>query len=297
MATVALTRLPATSDVYRSAVLGMLPGIGKSGPVRPDASLPDTVYTVSNLTTDADQVRAYCSATGLQFGEFLPLTFPFVAQFPLMMQTMVAKAFPFGAVGSVHLENRIHRLRPISIGEPLSIATHAEKLREHRKGILVDVVSRISVGTELVTEQTSTLLSQQRTSLSDGERSAPPKDHRPPAPDVSLAVDLGRIRAYAGASGDRNPIHMANLTAKAFGFPRAIAHGMWTAAAILGSIEAHLPDDVVYEAKFGKPILLPAKVNGYVDAVGGGSGTSGYDVSVLNRSKGYPHLTGTLRGA
>ncbi len=292
MGTVELSRLPATSDVYRSAVLGMLPGIGKSGPISPGAALPDTVYTVSGLKTDAEKLRAYCSATGQQFGEYLPLTYPFVTQFPLMMQTMVARAFPFSAVGSVHLENRLHRLRPISISEPLTIATHAENLREHRKGILVDVVSRVSVGNELVTEQVSTLLSQQRTSLSGGGRSTPPRDHRPPAPDVSLPVDLRRIRAYAGAGGDRNPIHMANLTAKAFGFPRAIAHGMWTAAAILANVEAHLPDDVVYEATFGKPILLPAKINGYVDAVDGG-----YDVSVLNRSKGYPHLTGTLRGA
>ncbi|MBE7163585.1 MAG: hypothetical protein INR72_20285, partial [Williamsia herbipolensis] len=85
---------------------------------------------------------------------------------------------------------------------------------------------------------------------------------------------------------------MANLTAKAFGFPRAIAHGMWTAAAALANVEPHLPDDVTYVAKFGKPILLPATVNAYVDAVDGG-----WDVSVLNRTKGYPHLTGTLRGA
>ncbi|WP_328855917.1 MaoC/PaaZ C-terminal domain-containing protein [Williamsia herbipolensis] len=289
--TVALKSLPATADVYRSAVLGMLPGIGKGGSVRPDATLPDTVYTVSALKTDAEKVRQYCAATGQQFGEHLPLTYPFVAQFPLMMQTMVAPAFPFGAVGSVHLENRIRRVRRIALGEPLSIATHAENLREHRKGMLVDIVSRISVGSELVTEQTSTLLKQQRTSLSGGPKSTPPKDHRPPAPDVTLAVDLGRIRSYAAASGDRNPIHMANLTAKAFGFPRAIAHGMWTAAAVLANVEAYLPDEVTYEAKFGKPILLPAKVNGYVDTTEGG-----WDVSVLNRSKGYPHLTGTLRG-
>ena len=291
MATVALKSLPATTDVYRSAVIGMLPGVGKAGSVSADAQLPDTTYTVSNLRPDADQLRQYCLATGMQFGRYLPLTFPFVAQFPLMMQTMVARAFPFGAVGSVHLENRIHRIRPIELGEPLSVATHAENLREHRKGMLVDIVSEIRVGNEVVTEQTATLLKQQKTSLSGGPKSAPPRDHRPPAPDAALRVDLGRIRSYAAASGDRNPIHMANLTAKAFGFPRAIAHGMWTAAAALANVEPHLPDDVTYVAKFGKPILLPATVNAYVDTVDGG-----WDVSVLNRTKGYPHLTGTLRG-
>ena len=45
-------------------------------------------------------------------------------------------------------------------------------------------------------------------------------------------------RAYAAVSGDVNPIHMSALTAKAFGFPRAIAHGMYTAARALSEYEA-----------------------------------------------------------
>ena len=43
-----------------------------------------------------------------------------------------------------------------------------------------------------------------------------------------LPADLGR--RYASVSGDRNPIHLYGVTAKAFGFPRQIAHGMWSKA-------------------------------------------------------------------
>ena len=70
-----------------------------------------------------------------------------------------------------------------------------------------------------------------------------------------LPGDLGR--RYASVSGDMNPIHMHSLSAKAFGFPTAIAHGMFSAAAVLANIEGQIPDAVRYSVKFGKPVILP----------------------------------------
>ncbi|SKX65911.1 MaoC like domain-containing protein [Mycobacteroides abscessus subsp. abscessus] len=92
---------------------------------------------------------------------------------------------------------------------------------------------------------------------------------------------------------------MSDLSAKAFGFPKAIAHGMWSAAAAIANVEPQLPDHVTYAVKWGKPILLPAKVNLYVrriDGVGGKS-SGNFDIAILNRRKGYPYLTATTRDA
>lgn len=293
--TITLDSVPGTAEVYSKAITAMLPVIGKSGSVRPDAPLPDTTYRLADQRVDPAALHAYCRATGQQFGSTLPLTYPFVLQFPLVMKLMTSADFPFGAVGSVHLENTISRRRPIGVDEPLTITTHAENLREHRKGMLIDVVSDFTVGSEPVAKQVGTFLKQQRTSLSDEPRGPEPKAHKPPPPDAVLSVDLSRIREYAAASGDRNPIHMSNLSAKAFGFRRAIAHGMWSAAAALDNIEAQLADAVTYHVRFGKPILLPAKVNLYTDQVPGAP-TGDYDISILDRRKGFPHLTATTRG-
>ncbi|WLP88940.1 MaoC/PaaZ C-terminal domain-containing protein [Gordonia sp. NB41Y] len=290
--TIVLDGPPSTVEVYGKAVAAMLPVIGKSGPVRPDTPLPDTRYRLENVRVDADALLAYTRATGQRFGATLPITYPFVLQFPLAMKIMTDDDFPFGAVGSVHLENTVHRLRPIGVDEPLTIETHAENLREHRKGMLVDMISEFTVGSELVTRQVATFLTQQRTSLSDAPRGPQPREQAPPPPDSVLAVDLHRIREYAAASGDRNPIHMGDLPAKAFGFPKAIAHGMWSAAAAVANVEAQLPGNVVYTTRWGKPILLPAKVNVYTHRTGG---PGGFDISILNRRKGYPHLTATTR--
>ncbi|WP_168703927.1 MaoC family dehydratase [Gordonia paraffinivorans] len=290
--TITLPGVPGTAELYGKAVTAMLPGIGKPARVEADAPLPDAHYRLDDLRVDPAALQAYCHATGQRFGETLPLTYPFVLQFPVVMKLITSDDFPFGAIGSVHLSNTIERFRPIAVSEPLSIVTHAENLREHRKGILVDVISEISVGSELVTRQTATFLKQQRTSLSDEPRGPEPKAKTPPPPDAILSVDLGRIREYAAASGDRNPIHMANLTAKAFGFPRAIAHGMWSAAAAIANIEAQLPGAVTYDVKFGKPILLPAKVNLYTRRI---DDEGGFDIAIRDRKKGFPHLTATTR--
>lgn len=291
--TITLDAPPNTAEVYAKAVTAMLPVVGKAGSVRADAHIPDTHYVLENVRVDPERLHAYTRATGQQFGPTLPITYPFVLQFPLAMKLMTADDFPFGAVGSVHVENTIHRNRPIGIEEPLTIETHAANLREHRRGMLLDLISEISVGSEPVTRQVATFLKQQRTSLSDEPRGPQPKLVAPPPPDSVLSVNLAKIREYAAASGDRNPIHMANLSAKAFGFPRAIAHGMWSAAAAVANVEAQLPDDVTYAVRFGKPILLPAKVNLYVKRI---DGDGNFDLSILDRRKGFPHLTATTRG-
>jgi acyl dehydratase len=73
-----------------------------------------------------------------------------------------------------------------------------------------------------------------------------------------LGGDLGR--RYGSVSGDRNPIHMHALSARLFGFPQAIAHGMWTKARCLAALEARLPDAYTVDVSFRRPILLPSRV-------------------------------------
>ena len=78
-----------------------------------------------------------------------------------------------------------------------------------------------------------------------------------------LPADLGRT--YAAVSGDANPIHLYPWTAKALGFRRQIAHGMWTLARSIAAIENRLPDAVTVEAAFKKPVFLPGTVTFAVD--------------------------------
>ncbi|MCV7102086.1 MaoC/PaaZ C-terminal domain-containing protein [Mycobacterium palustre] len=253
--------------------------------------LPSRTVTVEELPIDPANVADYAGVTGLRFGNHVPLTYPFALTFPSMMSLVTGFDFPFAAMGSVHTENKIIQYRPIAVTDTVAVRVHAENLREHRKGLLVDLVTDVSVGNDLAWHQVTTFLHQQRTSLSDEPKPPPQKQPKLPPPSTVLRVTPGQIRRYAVVGGDHNPIHTNPIAAKLFGFPTVIAHGMFSAAAVLANIEGRLPDAVEYDVRFGKPLVLPGTAGLYVD--GGDDG--GWDISLRNVSKGYPYLTGRVR--
>ncbi|MFF2366460.1 MaoC/PaaZ C-terminal domain-containing protein [Streptomyces sp. NPDC058122] len=95
-----------------------------------------------------------------------------------------------------------------------------------------------------------------------------------------LGPDVGR--RYGAVSGDHNPIHLHPLTARLFGFPRAIAHGMWTVARCLAEYGPGQAVDV--RAEFRAPVPLPGTVT---------YAARGPEFEL--RSGGRVHLTGAVR--
>ena len=126
-----------------------------------------------------------------------------------------------------------------------------------------------------------------------GDRDAPAeraRRARAPAPAGGIAWrlpgDLGR--RYAAVSGDHNPIHLYPLTAKAFGFPRQIAHGMWSKARCLAALEGRLPDAVT--RRRGVQEAGAAARHGARSARA--REDDGYDVLADRPKDGAPHLVG-----
>jgi len=257
--------------------------------VRRGDTLPDRTITVDELAIDPANVAAYANVTGLRFGDAVPLTYPFALTFPTVMSLVTGFDFPFAAMGSVHIENHITQYRPILVTDTVSVRVHAENLREHRRGLLVDIVTDVNVGNETAWHQVTTFLHQQRTSLSDEPKPPPQKLPKPGPPNAVLRITPGQIRHYASVGGDHNPIHTNPIAAKLFGFPTVIAHGMFSAAAVLANIEGQLPDAVKYSVRFAKPVVLPARAGLYVDRI-----SDGWQLTLRHLTKGDPHLTGTV---
>ena len=57
-----------------------------------------------------------------------------------------------------------------------------------------------------------------------------------------------------------NPIHLSALSAKAFGFPRAIAHGMYTASRAFTESRIDLSRPLRWDVSFDAPVTLPGTV-------------------------------------
>ena len=266
------------------AALGSLPLIRRGD------RLPDRTLIVDDVAIDRSNVAAYATITGLRYGDTVPLTYPFVLTYPTVMELVTGFDFPFAAVGAVHIKNVITRYRPIAVTDTVGISARADNLREHRRGLLVDIVSQVSVGNEPAWDQVTTFLHQQHTSLSDTPGPDPPKAPKLPPPNAILRITPQRIRRYASIGADHNPIHTSLLGAKLFGFPKPISHWMFSAAAVLTNVEGHLPDSVSYTVKFGKPVFLPASLSLYVDRV-----EQGWNIALRDTAEGYPHLTGSVR--
>ena len=286
---------PGAASLYPRAVAGSyaLPFLRKVPVVGPGqvTGLPDLAFALRDVALDAGHVADYARVCGFTLRDALPPTYLHVLAFPLQMRLMTDASFPFGVLGLVHVENRIDVLRPVTTGEPVSFRVHAEDLRDHPRGKQFDMVSIATVGDERVWEGRSTYLRRGGGSGGPSEKTKDDNKDERAAPPVAEAIwkvpgDIGR--RYGAVSGDRNPIHLHNLSAKAFGMPRAIAHGMWLKARALAQLEAELPPALTVDVRFKLPVLLPATV-GFSSAPGDGGGRT---FAIHDAKRGLPHLEG-----
>ncbi len=261
MATQTLDSAPSIPLLYARAAAPLIPGASLL-PFVPGGGgeIPEIELELAGVEADPGTVAAYAKVCGFVLRDALPPTYPHLLAFPLHMAVMADGRFPFGAVGLVHLENRIVQRRPIAATETLTIRVRPTKLLPHPKGRTFTLVTEVSSEGETAWESVSTFL---RRGKGGNETVAPTPFPTVPEETPASAewrLDGGLGRRYASVSGDRNPIHMHSLTAKPLGFPAAIAHGMWTKARCLAALESRLPDAFAVDVRFRKPVLLPAKV-------------------------------------
>jgi acyl dehydratase len=219
------------------------------------------------------------------------VTFPHVLTFPLQVALMADRAFPLALPGLVHVRNRIDALRPVGPGEALDLEVRAERFAAHPRGATVDLCASVSAGGTEVWRGRSTYLAR-------GARApegAPSSEVDVPVGDLPAGTIRWRVpgdagRRYARVSGDVNPIHLSAVTARAFGFPRAIAHGMWVKAQALAALSGRLPDALTVDVGFRRPLLLPSTVVLATAPAGGG----GWDAAVRGTG-GAGHLRATVR--
>ncbi|GEA87826.1 MaoC/PaaZ C-terminal domain-containing protein [Cellulomonas cellasea] len=291
------------------------------GPV----DLPEVAYVVAGVQADAAHLTAYQHLLGETASDVLPAGFVHVLAFPVATAVMARPDFPLPLAGLVHLANEITQHVPLRLGQAVDVRAWAQGLAAHRTGTTVELVTEVRLAGParelregpVAWRGVSTYLAKgthlvrggagddggagvadgvEGTGGADG-RSGSGSGARPafvaPVPTARWELDAGTGRRYAAVSGDRNPIHLSAVSAKALGFPRAIAHGMDTAARALATVGAERGDAFTWSVEFAKPVLLPGSVAVRVAADDGPGG--GWTYAGWHPRSGKVHLTGSVR--
>jgi acyl dehydratase len=286
-----LSGSPSMTKLFARAGAAMIPGAGRLPFVSGGGGeVPDVALVLDDVEIDRDRLAAFDRVCGYSLTDGVPAAYVHILAFPLQLKLMTDGSFPLAAIGLVHIANKITQHRPVRVGERLSLRVWATELEPHPRGKQFTLRSQARVGDELVWEEEATNL---RRGAGNGDvRSGKSRDVEstedvPATATWTLPGDLGR--RYAAVSGDRNPIHVHSLSAKLFGFPTAIAHGMWTKARCLAALGPRLDERFTAEVAFRKPILLPAKVKFAEEAREGA-----IRFGVRDARKGTAHLDGLV---
>ena len=283
--TVVLPGVPGLGGLYaRGAGLAVARRV-RSGP----STLPGVSYVVRGVQASSERLTDYQHLLGESASDQLPAGFVHVLAFPVATALMARSDFPLPLVGLVHVANRVSQRRPLSVSDALDVRASAADLRPHRSGTQVDLVTEVSVDGTLAWRGVSTYLARGvHLEGSAADDDAP--TFVPPTPTGRWTLDGDIGRRYAAVSGDRNPIHLSALSAKALGFRRAIAHGMYTASRALADVGAGRGDAFDWSVDFVKPVLLPGTVTVRI----AGSPSDGFTFAGWDARSGKPHLTGTV---
>ncbi|MFC0673070.1 MaoC family dehydratase [Brachybacterium hainanense] len=249
-----LREVPSFPAVY-AAALRPRPG------VRRRDTLPETVLEVRSVRIDAARATAFDHLMGGPATELVHPGILHVLAFPVSLALMARGDFPFPLLGLVHLRNQLLQHRSVRVGESVDVQVRARGLQPHRRGTAFEAVSTISADGDIIATDVSTYLAKGRRLAGPAEEEPAPREaFRAPVPTArwSLPADAGR--RYAEVSGDANPIHLSALTAKAFGFPRAIAHGMYTASRAFTESRVDLSRPLRWDVSFATPVMLPGTV-------------------------------------
>ena len=242
--------VPKTS--LSKLILARKPGL------EPGESIPRLeAHLRSCIVPTVPEYRAVC---GLTSGP-LPILYPQILAEPLHLALASHPDMPLPAMGLVHVRQSVAQIRPLLEGEEVGISCWLEGQRTARRGVEADIHTALrDEDGQVIWRGISTVLSKH--GPGDGlKRQQPEQEPLVVRRSAAWSIPGNQGRKYAKVSGDWNPIHTTALTAKLFGFKRAIAHGMWTLARALGEMDEDLPTHSVgVTASFRRPVLLPSRV-------------------------------------
>jgi MaoC like domain len=275
---------PSLWGLYPRILAARKPGLVPAG-----AIVPRIEARLSRVQIDPSHLRRYREVCGCGDGAELPIAYPHVLASALHLAMLASERFPVALMGLVHVANRIEQFRALDPAAGGEFACWLEGHEDTPRGQLFALHTTWVGASGPLWRECSTFLARAprpargvATATANGarrQRGAPLAEAGAvepgataidAAPGVDVEIDgpvsttsfrapAGLGRRYGQVSGDVNPIHLADVTARAFGFRAAIAHGMWSLARCAAEIVSPLPAEAprILEVQFRQPVFLP----------------------------------------
>jgi acyl dehydratase len=279
-------RSPAVWTRYPGILVSRKPGLVPVG-----GEVPRIEGRIARVTVDRAHLASYAKLCGASSDATLPIAYPHVLAMPLHLAMLGAEAFPVKLLGLVHTHHRIALRRPLPIDEAAEIRAWIAGHRDTERGQEFQLHTEYLIAGETVWDESCIFLARHPPGAA-GTRNAPSDDGTVDAPlrTSSFVAPRGLGRRYGFISRDLNPIHLSDVSARAFGFPKAIAHGMWALARVAAEMEGEQPaSGCELTVAFRSPIYLPSSLALQRWPVADGT------AFVLRDGRGEkPNLTGTL---
>lgn len=249
----------------------------------PVPELPGPWFHAEVKPPSAALVRAFVAATGGDPGWYRDVVpaqlFP---QWTLATASRALATVPYPLARIVNAGCKLEIRGAIAAGEPLVVRARLAAIDASESRVVL--TTRIETGTRSAPECLVAELrayvplarpkQPQRAGQGVGPRPAPPSV---PAAARELArVSLGASAGldFAKLTGDFNPIHWLAPYAKSAGFRSCVLHGFGTfalaaSAVVRGQLAGNAAALRVIDARFTRPLVLPARVGVYVTDDGG----------------------------
>lgn len=269
----------------------------RSNTIADEAVINKSRIVLNGYTPDKDLISNYRQVCAFSEDrpDIIPISYLQTLFIGLLGKFITSSFFPINPLGLIHIFQSFEQKRPVTTDETLDLACTLGSIKKTEKGIETNFILEVMSKDKLVWKGISIFFTRSRIKK---QKSSRKKDDIFLEKKETILVPSDTGRKYACVSRDYNPYHLYTVLAKLFGFKRAIAHGMWSLARVVASLDKEfgIQGPAVIEASFKLPIFMPATITLGYDCQ---SETKNQKTTIVifelrDKQKGLPHLKGRL---
>ncbi len=232
----------------------------------------------------------------------IPATYLQTLFIGLLGKFITTAHFPINPMGLIQVGQSFKQTRAVTTDEILDLSCQLHGITKNSKGIHTQFLLKVISDKKIVWQGISTFFTRSKNKQPKKKRIETQEESLEIKESIFVPRNTG-LR-YAGVSGDYNPHHLYGVTAKMIGFKQPIAHGMWSLARVMASMEKkfgiHYP--MRADASFKLPIFMPGTITlGHEPEqtmteapppIKLGSAETRIDFELRDKKTGIPHLKG-----